>query len=157
MPISTTRLREVLAYSPLTGEFRWKVDHSRVRRGDIAGTPQHNGYWSIKVDQQKYMAHVLAWVYITGEWPQGEIDHGDENKRNNAISNLSDVTRAQNQQNQSKSHRDNRTGYRGVTMHARSVKYHARIQKDGREKSLGYFATIEEAAAAYKAAKEEIQ
>lgn len=44
------------------------------------------------------------------------------------------------------------SGYRGVRLNKKSGRYHARLQRDGREYSLGYFSTPEEAARAYDAA-----
>ena len=43
---------------------------------------------------------------------------------------------------------NNTSGYRGVSYHKGSSRYHARIQIDGKVKSIGYFGTAEEAALA---------
>ena len=43
---------------------------------------------------------------------------------------------------------NNTSGYRGVSFHKASGRYHARIQIDGKIKSVGYFGTAEEAALA---------
>jgi hypothetical protein len=41
---------------------------------------------------------------------------------------------------------NNSTGVRGVSFHKASGRYHARIQRNGKVESLGYFGTVEEAA-----------
>lgn len=43
------------------------------------------------------MAHRVAWVLMTGEWPRGFVDHLDGNTRNNCWSNLRDVSPSGNQ------------------------------------------------------------
>jgi hypothetical protein len=49
-------------------------------------------------------------------------------------------------------HRDNRTGVKGVTRCKRDDRWIAQIFAEGRNRFLGRFDTIEEAAAAYAAA-----
>lgn len=51
---------------------------------------------------------------------------------------------------------NSKTGYNGVTYHARVRKYQASIQYDGIRKHLGYFSTPEAARDAYIEAKEMI-
>jgi len=48
---------------------------------------------------------------------------------------------------------NNSTGVRGVSFHKASGRYHARIQREGKITSLGYFYTIEEAAITRAAAE----
>ncbi|MDD0156969.1 HNH endonuclease signature motif containing protein, partial [Shigella flexneri] len=74
----------------------WKKKLSaRGAVGKVAGTISY-GYNAINIDGVRYFAHRLAWLYVYGEWPKQEIDHIDRNRRNNAISNLRDVSRVVN-------------------------------------------------------------
>lgn len=78
------------------------------------------------------------------------VDHINGNKLDNRRSNLRIATPQQSAYNTTK---PNKNGYRGVTLHAgRAKPYQASIHLNGRKKSLGYYATAREAAAAYDAA-----
>jgi len=153
--LTAARLREVLGYDPETGVFTWRVFRSgrAVVGQQAARAPRCNGYSTIFVDGYLYPAHRLAWLYVTGEWPVGLIDHKDGMKANNAFGNLRDVTHGVNLQNQRKARVDNTLGLLGVTHHPKNNKFQARITLDKKTQSLGYFKTPEEAHAAYLAAK----
>ncbi len=145
-------LKEILHYDPTTGIFTWKVDRSgAVVIGSIAGGPHNKGYWNIRIGDKKYLAHRLAWFWMTGEWPENEIDHRDNNKRNNAWYNLREATRAQNVKN-TRGYKNSKTGIKGVSLHKATGKYIAQIQLNGRMKHLGLFDDIEKAAEAYRIA-----
>ena len=80
------------------------------------------------------------------------IDHIDGDPSNNRIENLRACTNSQNQFNsQRKCH--NRSGCKGVVFHPKCPRkpWQAKIAKAGRVFSLGYYTTLEEAAAAYAA------
>lgn len=47
------------------------------------------------------------------------------------------------------------SGFRGVRLHRKTGRWHARIHVNGQARSLGYFATAEEAARAYDVAAKE--
>lgn len=67
-----------LRYIKKTGIFIWKISPARnVKIGSIAGTPKDRGYIQIRVLGRKYSAHRLAVFYVTGKWPELEIDHRD--------------------------------------------------------------------------------
>ena len=128
-----------------------------VKKGSIArGVASHSGHLSISVDGKGYMAHRLAWLYVHGEWPKGEIDHIDSNPANNAMSNLRDGTRAQNMQNLIKPRSNNKSGYLGVRWCTQMRAWQARIGKNSVYHNLGYFSTADEASAAYISKKREI-
>ena len=149
-------LRKSLDYNPETGEFRWKIAAGRVRAGSLAGCVQPNGRLYIRFQGKRYQAHRLAWLLTHGEWPDEMIDHLDGNPLNNRISNLRDVSRSVNNQNQRKAQSRNSTGFLGVSFHKRTGKFQAQITLNGKDKHLGYFPTAELAHAAYLAAKREI-
>jgi len=103
------------------------------------------------IDQANYLAHRLAWLYVTGHWPLVHVDHIDGNRKNNAFSNLREADRKTNAQNMRMAHRDNKTGLLGVTAHRKT--FVANILVDGCQLRIGRFATAEEAHAAYLNAK----
>lgn len=80
MTITAERLRELLEYDEDTGVFKRKARTSnRISIGDIAGSSDAKGYVCIRVGGKTYKAHRLAWLYVYGEWPTGEIDHINHN------------------------------------------------------------------------------
>ena len=87
-PHSLDELKRAFRYESLTGDFFWLVDRSHVRAGAKAGSLLTCGYWRIRYGGEEYQAHRLAWLFMTGEWPNGPIDHHDLNKLNNSWSNL---------------------------------------------------------------------
>lgn len=145
--ISQQRLMELLIYNPSTGDFMGK-------NGLKVGIPHNRGYVLIRVDGARYLAHRLAWLYMTGRWPTHEIDRANGVKNDNAFANLREATRSQNCMNRSVQ-RNNSIGLKGVTKRTQkklSKPYIAHIKVDKRRIYLGYFATAEEAFNAYCAA-----
>lgn len=142
--LSAETLRARLDYDPQTGIFRWR------KNGDPAGCVcKTNGYVLIGLDKRTYKAHRLAWLYVHGAWPCGDIDHINRNRSDNRIANLREATRSQNIAN-STWEKPNATGLRGVRFVGK--KWSARIKKEYREIKLGLFDSPEEAHAAYVAA-----
>lgn len=152
------RVREVLSYDPETGVFTWLVRTStRVRVGDVAGTPTSEGYWAIRLDHRLYKAHVLAWFWVSGAWPTQEIDHIDGDTLNNRFVNLRDEPKSVNQYNVVAPRCNNSSGYLGVSPHRQTGKWMAQIRPPGaKRKYLGLFDTPEAAHAAYMQAKAEL-
>lgn len=149
--LTAKRLRELLVYNEETGVFTWRIGRPRARAGAIAGGFGCEGYWRISVDWRQQLAHRLAWLYVNGSWPEGDIDHRDGCRTNNAISNLRDVPRFVNLQNQRKARSDNKSGFLGV--HAHQGRWRAKIRVNGKNCDLGCHDTPELAHEAYLAAK----
>jgi hypothetical protein len=76
------------------------------------------------------------------------VDHKDRNGLNNTRSNLRIATRAQNGQNR-KVHKNNKSGYKGVTYYKSRNLWRASITVDGKCKTLGYYDTPEMAGYSY--------
>ncbi|MEO6711702.1 MAG: HNH endonuclease [Planctomycetota bacterium] len=154
MRLTGERLREVLAYDRESGVFTRRTKTRGHAIGQPAGcTRRTDGYLSIGVDGASYLAHRLAWLHETGEWPAAEIDHINGLKGDNRIANLRVATRSENAQNIYRAHSNSASGVLGVSWCAREQKWRAVIKKGGRSISLGYFGDIDSAAAAYGSAK----
>ena len=151
-------LKSILHYDSETGIFTWlKVNPhgSRVHIGDIAGYSRKDNYVQIRVNGILYFAHRLAWLYMTGSWPEFVIDHieGVNIPNFNKFSNLRDIKQIKNMWNTQKLLTSNTSGYRGVSFCKANGKYVAHISVYDVIIHLGYFNTPEEASEAYKDAK----
>ena len=151
--LTAGKLRELLHYEPETGIFTWKVGSAnQVKAGNIAGSPTGLGYLRIVLQRRGYQAHRLAWLYVYGNWPEGQLDHINRNRSDNRISNLREVSNKQNQQNRSKPS-NNSSGHPGVFWHKQHARWQAYITHNQKKAHLGCFTDIEEAVAARKAAE----
>jgi hypothetical protein len=155
MPVLTSsRLKELLSYDAETGMFVWMMKRpGRGRQGAVAGCKNMSGYWGIHIEGFEYKAHRLAWLYVHGEWPSGQIDHIDGNRINNAIGNLRDVSKHLNMQNQRKPQKSNTSGYLGVSWQKSRNRWEARITAFGKQHFLGTFDSAESAYESYVKAK----
>jgi len=97
--LTRERLMELVSYDPSTGLFTSKVSRPPCKIGKVLGSKQAAGYVEFRLDYKSYLAHRLAWFYIHGDWPVGEIDHINQDRTDNRISNLRDVTRSENNRN----------------------------------------------------------
>lgn len=153
--LTSARVREALHYDPETGFFTWLVDRGRARAGARAVSVYSKGYPGIGLDGERHAAHRVAWLYVTGSWPERQIDHIDGAKNNNAWRNLRSATHAQNKQNVGKPS-TNTTGFKGVCRSQNRKRFYAYIRSNGAHLYLGAFDTPEEAHAAYCTAAERL-
>jgi hypothetical protein len=142
--ITQQELKEVLHYDPNTGIFTRLTRKGGQKIGSVAGHKRPDGYTQIKIDGKRYLAHRLAWLYMTGNWPSEFIDHIDRNPSNNRFDNLRESTNQENQQN---------TNCKGYSWNKRHQKWMAQIRVNGKQKNLGYYNKPEEAREAYIKAK----
>lgn len=137
--LTQSKLKEVLNYDPDTGIFNWKIKTcKKVCVGKIAGYISPNGYIHIRINNQNYLGHRLAWLYVYGEFPKNDIDHINNNTADNKIINLRLATKSENAWNR-KLQIDNTSGVKGVYWHANKNKWMARIMVNNKQIYLGSF------------------
>jgi len=160
--VTVERLREMLAYDPLTGVLTWRVDASQVSSGTAAGYVREDGYVEVGVDGHPYRGHRIAWALHHGAWPEGLLDHRNGVRHDNRIANLRPTTRSLNLQNQHSPRSNNASGYLGVSPARRCslsgvvLSWRATIKVDGRFIQIGTFKSPEEAYAAYLKTKRQL-
>jgi len=147
--LTQARLKELLEYNPETGDFHRVVGRKGAGfAGTKAGSPT-NGYISIMIDGQNYRCHRLAWLYVHGEFPNGNLDHINRNKTDNRIANLRIASKKQNAENTG-IQSNNKSGYRGVFWNSRKCKWQAQIKNNGKQFHLGFFENALDASHAYE-------
>lgn len=141
--LTVARLKELLHYDPLSGLF------TRLHSGRTY--PRRPGrYLILYIDRRQYQSHRVAFLYMTGAWPQQCVDHINGDPSDNRWVNLRDVSIDENNRNRrflfsTKLPGAYRDGKRWV----------AQIGMNGRSKRLGRFDTAEEAHQAFLRAKAE--
>ncbi len=154
--ITQSELKEFLHYDPDTGIFTWIQSTGGKQVGSIAGTvyKDHTGksYINIQFKNKIYRAHRLSWLYMSGKFPDDEIDHVNGNGSDNRFINLRSVTRSTNRKNL-RLRSNNTSGVCGVYFYKRTNKWLAAVGVKGKFKNLGYFLKIEDAILARKNAE----
>ncbi len=146
--VTQERLHGLFSYDPEVGTFLRRKGSS----GRPVGTAREDGYIRLTIDDRKYRAHRLAWLYVHGRWPAADLDHINGNRADNRIANLRECTRAENQQNLTKRTKPASSNYLGVS----KCKQTGRWQANCNRIHLGRFDTPELAYTAYLAAKSEL-
>lgn len=143
-------VRELFDYDPESGLFSRRKSIKRWAAGSCAGSMRKDGYMAIKVNEKSYPAHRLAWLWMTGELPDGEIDHIDLNKSNNRWTNLRLASKSNNCANCRPRRRLGKL--KGAYYRSSMNKWHAQIRAKGTIYHLGFYESEELAHAAYMAA-----
>lgn len=138
---------EIFNYDSETGVVSWK------ETGRPAGHINDRGYQVIEYRGKRYKAHRIAWTLHYGQPPRGEIDHKNQVKSDNRISNLRDTCCQGNMRNRPLQ-RNNTSGVTGVVWHSRDEKWVAKIKYNGRWLWLGAFTHKQDAINARKIAEE---
>lgn len=144
-------LKEELDYDPASGKFFRLKTRRSVKVGDVSGTvvtlSQHTKqYVRVGVLGKYYPAHRLAFFYMLGRWPLGDVDHINQDSLDNRWENLRECSHAENGRNQKK-YLSNTSGHTGIHLRE-SGKWRARIFAEGKHINLGTFSSYELAVAA---------
>lgn len=97
--INQKELKQILEYNPDAGVFIWAKPRKKVIIGSEAGCLQPDGYVYIGILGTNYSVHRLAFLYMTGEFPENHVDHINRVKNDNRWINLRKATPTQNQRN----------------------------------------------------------
>ena len=134
--VTQERLKAVVKYDYKTGIFTWKTHKYSHRVGCVAGCVNGEGYVVLRVGDKLYLAHRLAFLYMTGEWPKKFIDHINadnvpeaENRVDNRWCNLREATNRTNLSN-CKRHREGHAV--GTHFLKRTGKYQSTIEIGGK-------------------------
>lgn len=129
-------------------DFRWYAKLNRC----YTGVGKHVVARRETVDHKRvtrYLHRVVLERLLNRRLDRTElVDHIDGNPLNNRRGNLRLATTAQNLANRGKP-ADNMSGYKGVSLHARSGKWRARIGHNGKQIHIGVYDTPEAAHQAY--------
>lgn len=136
--LTQEKLKFVLTYNEKTGEFTWNNTQK------TAGSNTGYGYITISICGKPYMAHRLAWLYMNGEFPNGQIDHINRNRKDNRICNLRVVSNQLNQTNRNVQ-KNSTSGYTGVSFKRNKGVYESHIMINGKYIHLGCYSTLKEA------------
>lgn len=157
------RLKELIDYDPETGVITSKYSTSKMDKGCQMGSFEAYGSGNTHVKGTRhrvritlmgrsYSAHRLVWFWMTGDWPDGVIDHIDGDPWNNKWDNLRDVTGSENSKNIGLS-RKNKSGVLGVYWDKRIDMWCSQIGLNGRNKNLGTFHNFDDAVKVRKEAE----
>lgn len=147
-------LKETFNYDPLTGLFTRIKDSKMGKIGMIANPAKKDYYIKIRLGKKVYTGGRLAFLFMTGKWPDGVVDHKDLDKTNNKWVNLRDVSTTTNTRNMPL-RKSNKSGVTGVSWDDVNQKWHTSIYMDGKLLLLGRFADFDEAVSVRKAAESE--
>ncbi len=154
--LTQSRLKEILDYDPVTGIFVWATEKRYgLKAGYPAGTKNAQGYIDIQIDEIKHKAHRLAWLYCYGELPKKNIDHINQSRDDNAITNLREANHSENGQNRS-INKSNTSGFRNVSYAKNYKKWCCYLRLRGKVVYSSYFDSAEEASKAVEQKRKEL-
>lgn len=167
--ITPELLRELIDCDPQTGVLIWRErpahffltkSYAAGWNKRFAGTPaldackgggrlayRHGTVFGVKVK-----AHRAIWAIVYGRWPEGMIDHINGDSKDNRIENLREVNASENARNV-RTPTDNTSGRIGVYFRKGINRWVAKINENGRCRTLGQFKDFSAACAAREAAE----
>lgn len=154
IPLTAERVRALFEYDPHSGGFTRRCAVANQHEGDAAGCVGKRGYFVANIDGKIQYLHRVAWLYMTGAWPDRKVDHKNRVKTDNRWCNLRLADNSQNSANSNPRKSRSSTGHRGVYKCPRSSRYVAEVRHLGERVLYGRFATLDAAVEAAKAARE---
>lgn len=153
-PLTADRVRALFEYNQHSGAFTRKEAVANQHEGDVVGCVGKRGYFVANIDGKIQYLHRVAWLYMTGTWPVGKLDHKNRVKTDNSWNNLRLASDSQNATNSNPRKSRSSTGYRGVYKCPVSSKYIAEVRHLGKRVLCKRFCTLEAAAEAARATRD---
>ncbi|MCP4059593.1 MAG: HNH endonuclease [Pseudoalteromonas sp.] len=147
--ITQQQISEALFFNP-NGEVRHNKPNTS-HHNKIVGSRHHTGYLVHTFNKKQYGLHRLVFLHFHGYLPKS-IDHFDQDKSNNAISNLVPSDATHNGMNR-RLNKNNTSGVVGVVFDKRRDKWKAQIKVNGKQISIGSFTDKDKAITARKEAE----
>ncbi len=150
------RLKRDYEYNPETGYFTFKSSRGGKRKGSKANSVMsYCGYIRITVGNVRYLAHRMAWLYVTGKLPVDQLDHINGNRQDNRFVNFREVTDQQNKFNKLKIC-TNTSGVKNVHWCKKTKTWNVTMMRSKKSMYFGSFSTIEEAKVVAEAVRERL-
>lgn len=143
--LTHNKVLELFQYDPETGLFTYIKGVKGVWAGTVCTVRDNNGYVKIGFNYRPWKAHRLAFLYMNGRLPDGEVDHINGIRDDNRWENLREVTHQQNLANRKILTKTNKTGVVGVCVCSATGKFRATATRKGKHIHLGKFDTLDEA------------
>lgn len=148
--LTAKEVRDIFNYNPDIGLLTWCVYRKGTKGiGKEAGNPQNKGYRQVHINYKRYLVHRIIWLFVTGAWPEEEIDHINGIRDDNRWNNLRQVTAYENKKN-SKRYKNNTSGVTGVSWNDKQSKWVAYIHVNNKMNHFGFFANKSDAIAKRK-------
>lgn len=149
--MTVEELRELFVWDAEKGKIWWR---SLYGKREAFVSVQTQGYLYGKIHGKNYLAHRVLWALEYGRWPEINLDHIDQNKKNNALSNLRETDSPQNARNKP-AYKNSTSGDTGVSR-TRKGRWRSYVGVDYAQRHLGVFDTKEEAVLARRRAQQEL-
>lgn len=165
----------MLTFEEVSSLLRYDADHGTLfwlndvytgfkksvlqhKSGDIAACKRKDGRKVVRIKGKLYLTYRVAWLLWNKRWPDGEIDHINGDKSDDRINNLRECNRVTNQQNIRNAFGGRDAGAMlGVYLDKRkpesSKRWRSAISVNGKQVSLGYYYSQQDAYKAYVNAK----
>lgn len=103
--LTTERLRQLVHYNPDSGEMVRLLEKAPFwgLLSKPAFRAGRKDYCKARIDGKYYTVSRLAFLFMTGKWPEHFADHIDGDMHNNKWANLRDATREMNAANNPRS------------------------------------------------------
>lgn len=141
-------LKKICHYDPDTGVFRRIKKHTwrgnLIDCDHVINTPSLYGYYQINIFGRPYAVHRLIFLYMTGKFPDADVDHINGDRIDNRWVNLRQVTRRENMMNVGV-RSNSTTRVTGVSKRSDTGKYQVYVDVLGVRQSLGCYKTLKEA------------